>query len=107
MTYRRVRQTCARAGRNLGGPQVDVDAVNVMGKDQPGNIPPQFFQRRVFLLLLECGAKFRVVVRFLVNRQEQVEAIQQEVAAPAGRVEYFEFPWVFLGALRNVGWELE
>ena len=92
-------------GRNLAGPQVDVDAVQVVGEDQPRNIPPQVFQRRV--VLLERRAEVGIGVGFLVNRQEQVEAVQQEVAAAAGRVENLQFPWVFLRAVRDVDRELE
>ena len=91
--------------RNLGAPQVDVDAVQVVGEDQPGNIPPQVFQLRV--ILLECRAEVGVGVGFLVDRQQQVEAVQQEVAAAAGRVENLQFPWVFLRAVRDVDRELE
>ena len=79
--------------------------MQVVGEDQAGNIPPQVFQRRV--ILLECRAEVGIGVGFLVNREQQVEAVQQEVAAAAGRVENLQFPWVFLRAMRDVDRELE
>ena len=62
---------------------------------KPRNVPPQVFQRRV--IFLESRAEFGIGVGFLVNRQEQVKAIEQEVTAAAGRVENLQVPWVFLG----------
>ena len=41
-------------GGDLGGPQVDVDAVQVVGEDQARHIPPQGVQRRVILLQLRA-----------------------------------------------------
>ena len=67
---------------------------------KPGHVPPQVFQRRI--ILLERWAEIGIGISFLVDRQEQVEAIQQEVAAAAGRVENLQLPWVFLRAMRDV-----
>src|ERR1035438_1647015 len=79
--------------------------MQVMGEDQPGNIPSQVFQRRV--LFVERRAEVGVGVGFLVNREQQVEAVQQKVAAAAGRVENFQVPWVLLRTVRDVDRELE
>ena len=76
-----------------------------MGEDQSGDIPLESIERRE--ILLERRAEVRVGIRFLVDREQQVEAVQQEVAAAAGRVENLEFPRVFLRAVRNVDRELE
>lgn len=90
---------------NLASPQVNVDAVYVMGEDQARDIPPQVFQCRI--VLLESRTEFSIGVRFLVNREQQVEAVQQEVAAARGWIENPKFPWVCLRAVRGVNRELE
>ncbi|MCG3774287.1 MAG: hypothetical protein JW395_1106 [Nitrospira sp.] len=52
--------------RYLAGPQVDVDAVQVVCQYQPGDIPLEGIQCRV--VLLQRRAKVRVGVGFLVDR---------------------------------------
>ena len=71
----------------------------------PGNISLQIFQLRISLL--ECYAEVYVGIRFLVNRKQLVEAVQEEVPAAAGGVENPKFSWVFFRAVRNVDGEFE
>ena len=74
--------------------------MEVLGKDQPGHIPQQGFQ--LGIVFLERWAEVWVSVSFLVNREQQIEAVEQEVPAAAGRVENPQFPWVLLRSVRDV-----
>ena len=74
--------------------------MEIVGEDQAGNGLPQVVQRRV--VLLQRRAQVGIVVGFLVDRQQQGEAVEQEVAAAAGRVEDLDFPRVFLRPVRDV-----
>src|SRR5262249_44082074 len=92
-------------GCNLAAPQVNIDAVYVVGENQPRDIPSQVFQLRV--ILLKCRAEFWIGVGFLIDSQQQVKAIQQEVSAAACWVENLQFPWVFLRSVQEMNRVLE
>ena len=82
-------------GGDLGAAEVDVDAVQVVPQDQAGQSPSQVVLRGV--VRLQRRSQVGVVVGFLVDDQQQGEAVEQEVPAAARRVEDLDLSGVFLG----------
>ena len=66
---------------------------------RPGSALPQVVLRRV--VRLQLRPQVGIVVGFLVDDQQQGEAVEQEVAAAAGRVEDLDLSGVFLGPVRD------
>ena len=66
---------------------------------RPGKCPPQVVLRRV--VRLQRRPQVGVVVSFLVDDQQQGEAVEQEVPAAAGWVEDLDLSGVFLRPVRD------
>ena len=72
--------------------------MQIVSEDQSGYYSAQVIQ--LWVILLERGAEFGIGVGFFINREQQIETVEQKVAAATRWVENSQFPWVFLGAVR-------
>ncbi len=76
---------------DLGGARVDVDAMEVVTEDEPGNGPVQVLPGRVVLPQIASGPRGcrppAVLPGLFIDAMEEVECVKQEVTGSARRVQ--------------------
>src|SRR5581483_3999422 len=90
---------------DLCAARINVHPVEVVRQDETGGGLSKFVES--WVVLGECSAScfapwaLGVGVRLLVDRQQEIEGVEEEVAAAARRVEYMEGAWILLCARRE------